>query len=560
MPYEPRWYIEEAIGATFDYFNTHGGTNPDGSPVMANPLIAMPTGTGKSYFIAEFVRRAFAMFPQTRLIMATHIKELIEQNAKRMVDVWPHAPIGLHSAGLKSREVHQPIIFGGIKSMVKNTSALGWRDLVVIDEAHLVSPNSDTTYQEFLTGLKLQNPYVKVIGLSATIYRMGLGHLTNGNIFTDIAYDITNIAGFSRLLAEGYLCPVIPKKTATQLDLSNVGISSTGDFNEAALQAAVDQNEVTFAALSELVAYGQDRRSWMIFASGIEHAEHIALMLQGSFGVPTGVVHSKSKDRDKVIEDFKSGKLRCIVNKDVLTTGFDHPPVDMIGMLRPTMSTGLWVQMLGRGTRPSPGKANCLVLDFAGNTRRLGPINDPVIPRPRREGKPGDAPIKICPQDKGGCGVYNHASARECIACGREFEIFGGDGPAIERTAGTDELLRSDLPQVEMFDVQRVVYTIHNSRSGSQSIKASYYCAGMRTFYEYIKFEDAKPFAIHKAHDWLRQRTVYAEQAIEYMESPHMEGQRNDYVMSGSHSFRIPRRLRVWVNKPQNPEIMGYEF
>lgn len=558
MPYEPRWYIEEAIQATFDFFDNVGGTNADGSPVEANPVVAMPTGTGKSYFIAEFVRRALMAFPQTRLIMSTHVKELIEQNAKRMLDVWPHAPIGIHSAGLKSRDVSQPIIFGGIKSMLKHTSALGHRDLCVIDEAHLVSPNAETSYQTFLTELKLRNPYLKIILLTATPYRLGLGHLTNGNIATHVAYDLCNIEGFSRLIAEGYLCPVTAKKTQTQFDIGSVGVSaSTGDFVDGALQDAIDQHAITFAALTEICNAGLNRRSWMIFAAGIEHAEHVALMLRGSFGVPAAAVHSKMKrtEVDEIIEQFKAGQLRCIVNKDILTTGFDHPPIDLIGMLRPTMSPGLWVQMLGRGMRPFPMKENCLVLDFAANTARLGPVNDPNVPRPKGEGPPRDSPVKLCDA----CGTYNHSSRRTCEGCGYEFPIAYTLEPNINAEASEEELLRSELPQVEMIDVQRVVYDRHVSRAGAVSVKAAYYC-GLRTFYEYLKFEDAKPYAIHKAHDWLRQRTVYADQAIEYMKSEFMEGKRNDYVLQGSINFRIPQRLRVWVNKPDGPEILGYEF
>jgi DNA repair protein RadD len=163
------------------------------------------------------------------------------------------------------------------------------------------------------------------------------------------------------------------------------------------LQAAVDDADITYRALTEAVQIGQSRRSWTAFASGIDHAIHIAEMLRGTFGIDAAEVHSKmpEKERDRRIEAYKRGELRCIVNKDILTTGFDHPPIDLILMLRPTMSTGLWVQMLGRGTRPYdpavhgylPGfptkKYDCCVLDYAGNTRRLGPINDPVIPKPK---------------------------------------------------------------------------------------------------------------------------------------------------------------------------------
>ncbi len=570
-----RWYQEEAVDSLFNFFDEFGGTDLEGRPIEANPLVALPTGTGKSFVIAKFLQRVFWSFPQTRVIMSTHIKELIGQNAKQMQRVWPNAPLGIFSAGLRQKDFIQPIIFGGVKSMVNalenGTSMFGFRDLMIIDEAHLVGPSADSSYGELILQLKSINPYLKIIGLSATIYRIGMGLLTNGPIFTHITYNLCDIPGFSRLIAEDYLAPIFPKKTAMELDVSNVGMSSTGDYNEGALQQAVDKDDVTYEALCEVMAHGQQRRSWLIFASGIEHAEHIAEMLRSTFGVPAAAVHSKttSTQRDNTIAAFKRGDIRCIVNKDVLTTGFDHPPIDLIAMLRPTMSTGLWVQMLGRGTRPFDWfkltweqqqefaafagfvKHHCLVLDFAGNTRRLGPINDPVIPKPKGNGKPGDAPVKICSIGKmvnklGGCGAYNHTSAKECLVCGEAFDIQY-EGPAIDGFASNEELLRSDLPVVEHFDVMRVVYSPHTSRaSGLQSIKVSYFTRDLRTFYEWITVE-GEGFRKKSGRDWFRQRAP--------VEPP----ETNAEILANSEYLRIPRSIRVWLNK-KNPSVLGYEF
>lgn len=552
-----RWYQEEAVDALFAYFDTHGGTAPDGTPIQANPLLLLPTGTGKSFVIGKFLERAFRVFPQTRVIMSTHVKELIAQNAKQLQRIWPTAPLGIYSAGLKQKDFIQPIVFGGVKSMVgkldeDGKTIFGHRDLLIIDEAHLVGPSADSSYGQLILELLAVNPYLKIIGLSATGYRLGMGLLTNGPIYTDIAYDLCNIQGFSRLIAEGFLAPIFPKKTNVELDVSNVGMSSTGDFNEAALQAAVDDADITYKALCEAVQFGQHRRSWLTFASGIEHAQHIAEMLRGTFGIDAAEVHSKmaSGERDRRLAAFKRGELRCLVNKDILTTGFDHPPIDLILMLRPTMSTGLWVQMLGRGTRPydpavtgyiegfPTAKANCTVLDYAGNTRRLGPINDPVIPKPKGKGKAGDAPVKICDA----CGAYNHTSARYCIVCNEEF-VFK---PNIVATAGTEELLRSDLPVVEYFDVQRVVYSDHTSKKGNKSIRVSYYCAGLRTFYEHISVE-GEGFARKRGRDWFRQRAP--------VEPP----ETNAEILANSQYLRTPRRIRVWLNK-KYPEVLGAEF
>lgn len=256
--------------------------------------------------------------------------------------------------------------------------------------------------------------------------------------------------------------------------------------------------------------------------------------------------HSKlsDKENDKRIEAFKAGELTALINNNKLTTGFDHPPIDLIGMLRPTMSPGLWVQMLGRGTRPSPatGKANCLVLDFAGNTKRLGPINDPI--KPRKPGqKGGDAPVRICEA----CGVYNHASARWCVACATEFTFEN----KLFKTAGTDELLRSDAPIVEMYDVQYVTYALHEKKDKEgkllkpPSIRVTYFC-GLLKFEEWVCLEHGG-MAGKKARDWWRQHHTEEPPLTTYQ------------ALQKQSELRTPKRIRVWVNKPL-PEVLGSEY
>lgn len=546
--YVNRWYQDEGEYAIFDYFQS-GNTG--------NPVVAMPTGVGKSIVIANFVRRVFNNWPNQRIMMLTHVKELIEQNAEKLMSVWPTAPLGIYSAGLKSRDMILPIVFGGVQSVSKaikksveqedgtpaHLKHFGWRDLVIIDECHLSGPNEDTMYQYIINELLKINPYLKVIGLTATPYRLKQGMITDeGGLFTDICYDITGIEAFNRLIAEGYLSPLIPKRTKIEIDVSNVRLAQ-GDFNNRQLNDAAD--EITYEAVKEMVEQGYDRKSWLVFASGVDNAEHVASMLE-SFGIPAAASHSKlkAKENDARIAAFKAGELRALVNNNKLTTGFDHPPIDLIGMLRPTMSPGLWVQMLGRGTRPSPDtqKENCLVLDFAGNTRRLGPINDPVKPRKPGQGG-GDAPVRICDV----CGVYNHASARHCVSCGSEFSFE----TKIFSTSGTEELLRSDAPVVEYFDVQKVIYNLHEKKNkdgvitSPPSIKVSYFC-GFQMFNEWVCLEHGG-LPGKRARDWWRQRH-HEEPPITTYEALQKVSQ-----------LRVPNRVRVWVNK-KYPEILSAEW
>lgn len=523
---QPRSYQVEAVDSLYRYFSSQSG----------NPVLALPTGTGKSVIIAMFLQSVFQQFPGQKVMVLTHVKELIQQNHEKLMTLWPSAPAGIYSAGLNRKDIGRKITFAGIGSVAKKAEQFGHVDLVIVDEAHLVSPNDETMYRAFLSDLKKVNPFLKVIGLTATPWRLGTGCLTDDGIFTDICFDITNLQAFNRLIAEGYLAPLIPRQTRQMLDTDGVHMRG-GEFIQSELQCAVDKQEVTHAAIKEAMELAHDRKHWLVFASGVEHAIHIAEMLN-DMGVPAVAIHSKMSDaeRDAAILGFKSGKYRAAVNNNVLTTGFDFPAIDCIIVLRPTASTVLWVQMLGRGTRPWEGKINCLVLDFAGNTRRLGPINDPVIPR-KKGSKGGEAPVKLC----GACATYNHASVTHCCYCGAEFSFQ----VKIKQTAASDQLLRGDAPIVDVFKVDHITYSKHEKAGRPPMVKVTYYC-GMRSFNEYVCIEH-EGFAQRKARQWWRERSKEGFPSS------------TDAALVVIGSVLPATHLRIWINK-QYPEIMSHCF
>ncbi len=540
---ELRWYQLEAIDAIYNYF-LHGA---------GNPIVAMPTGTGKSIVIAEFVRSVFSYYKGQRIMMLTHVKELIDQNFKELIGVWPLAPAGIYSAGLGRKENHAPITFAGIKSVVDKPELFGKVNLILIDECHMLNPKEETSYQKFITELKKINPHLKVIGFTATPYRLGQGMLTTpanvkgkelAPLFTDICYDITALAPFNRLIAEGYLCKLVPRPQKTELNVSNVSITG-GEFNLEDLQAAVDKDEITNAAIEETLACAGGRNHWLVFATGIEHAQHICDRLNER-GVPATCVHSKlsKADRDQRTLDFKSGKYVALVNNGVFTTGFNFPKIDLIVMLRPTNSAGLWVQMLGRGTRMAPGKENCLVLDFAGNTKRLGPINDPLIPKPKGKGKGQPAPVKLCET----CGTYNHASVRVCDFCGAEFTFI----TKLVEQAGTQELLAGEAPQVEIFQVNSLTYSTHQKQGSPDSLKVTYFC-GLRQFSEWVCLEHSGAIG-HKARKWWIKRLKPDPFEIG-SQVPSKVSQALDRI----EDLESPTHLRIWINK-KYPQIMDADF
>ena len=206
-----RDYQIEGLKAIWSYFADGG---------KGNPVIAWPTGTGKSIIPATFIMEIMKIWPNQRFLIITHVKELIKQNYDLMMELWPNAPAGIYSAGLKQKDIAFPIIFGGIQSMIKNPAQFGHRDIIIIDEAHLVSSNESSQYLTFIATMKIINPYLKVIGMSATPFRMGMGYITENGVFTDIVHDITGLDKFNQLIDDGYICPLVPKRTKTELDVS----------------------------------------------------------------------------------------------------------------------------------------------------------------------------------------------------------------------------------------------------------------------------------------------------------------------------------------------------
>lgn len=404
---ELRTYQREAIDALYAYWDKGGGS----------PLLVCPTGGGKSLILATVMQELLRDYPDMRVLCVTHVKELLVQNMQELLGVWPLAPAGLYSAGLGRRDAHARIIFGGVQTIANKTQQIGHIDLVLIDEAHLVPRKSETQYGKLFAGLRAINPDLRIAGLTATPFRLGEGLLTDGDgaMFDDIAFEIK----VGELIDAGHLCRPVSKGMATGYDLEGVGRVG-GDYNQGKLQAAVDKEAVTRAAVDEVVRYGDNRKSWLFFCAGVEHAYHMRDEVR-SRGISCETVagETPAADRDRILADFKAGRVRAVTNNSVLTTGFNHPGVDLLALCRPTLSTSLYIQMVGRGLRNAPGKQNCLILDFAGCVRRHGPIDAVRVKEPGKG--EGEAPVKECPPDDGGCGSLVHASVRVCPDCGHEF-------------------------------------------------------------------------------------------------------------------------------------------
>lgn len=379
-----------------------------------NGCLVLPTAAGKSHINAAMCKEALQEWPETRILMLTHVFELLEQNAEKMREHWPGAPMGIYSAGMRKKQLGEPITFAGIQSICSHADRVGHIDLVIIDECHLVGHEDEGRYRKFLNALWAINPAMRVVGLTATPWRLGHGLITDKPAIFDYLIEPVSI---EELLHKGFLANLRSKVTSMRLDVSSVGMRG-GDYVESELQAAVDTTDQNEAAVDEVIRLAGDRKAWLFFCAGVDHAMHVRDVLIAR-GISAACVTGKTPkaERKQIIADFRSGKLRALTNANVLTTGFDYPDIDLIAMLRPTESPVLYVQMAGRGLRKKSHTDHCLVLDFAGVVETHGPITNVTPPSKKKKVDGAAAPTKKCPN----CEEINHASVRVCTACGEPF-------------------------------------------------------------------------------------------------------------------------------------------
>ncbi|CAB4167791.1 SSL2 DNA or RNA helicases of superfamily II [uncultured Caudovirales phage] len=479
-----RPYQQEAVDAVFDWFEGEGND--------ANPLIVLPTGTGKSLVLSEICRRSMAEYGEMKIVVITHVMELIKQNYDEMMSQWPQADAGIYSAGIGKRQHKPTVVFCGIQSVHSKAHLFQKVDFVIVDEAHLIPRKVNTMYQKFLSSLRVANPYMKIIGLTATPYRMdsGMLHTGDGALFDDICYEYSVIDA----IKDGYLSNLITKKTELELDTTGVHTRG-GEFIASELQDAVDVEGINQRAVEEIIGWGQERKHWLVFGSGVEHCRHLADMLVAE-GISCETIFGDTpkEERSNIIARFKKGEIRALCSMGVLTTGFNAPNVDMIAILRPTQSAGLFVQIVGRGMRLHPDKENCLILDFARNIQRHGPI-DQIRGSTRdhqdRDGESDGPLVKDCPE----CMSVVHLSCMECPDCGylfpREIKIV---------SRASDLPVLSVAAPVQRLEVDDVLYSTHTKPGKPPSLKVSYVC-GFLKYAEWICLEH-DGYAQQKARAW----------------------------------------------------------
>lgn len=447
-----RDYQQRTIDQLYTWFSEHS---------EGHPCLELPTGSGKSHIVAALCKDALESWPGTRVLMLTHVKELIRQNANKMLEHWPEAPLGIYSAGLNRREIGQPITFAGIQSIRNRADDIGYIDLVIVDECHLINHKQQGGYRGLIDDLTVINPALRVVGLTATPYRLGHGLITDEPALFSA---LIQPASMEELIHKKYLAPLRSKRPDIRMSVEGVR-KRGGDYREDDLLKALE-NFDTMGAVHEAMRRAEHCRSLLFFCTGVDHAHEVRDILRTWHGLTaeTVVGSTPKEERDRILEGFKAGQVRAVTNANVLTTGFDHPDLDCIVFLRPTLSVSLYVQMAGRGMRIKSHTDHCLVLDFAGLVATHGPI---TAVEPGRKAGNGDAPVKIC----GHCDEINPLAASECIGCDEPFP----EPPRKKFTLGDQDIMEA---KKEM-SVRHWIWRTQISRTSGNPMLAVTYHKGI---------------------------------------------------------------------------------
>lgn len=402
----PRSYQSEAHDAAWNFIRT--STDPC--------LIEAATGAGKSIIVA-LMAETIHKHSGKRVLCLCPSGELVEQNGEKMQQAGiPHS---IFSASLGRKSTRHPIVIG-TPGTIKNSLSRFGADIgaIVIDEAHGITP----TLIKIVDRIRVMNPNVRVVGMTATPYRLGTGyifkmrpdqspvpeHQTKDPFFTQLVYRITAHA----LLKEWYLTPVkVGKIGASKYDTSGLELGRNGQFTAASLDRAYNgHGRKTAGIVADIVAQSRDRRGVMLFCATVQHAQEAMASLPPEISaIVTG--NTEKGERREIIRKFKAQKIKYLVNVAVLTTGFDAPHADVVALLRKTESPGLLQQIIGRGMRLWDGKVDCLLLDYSDNLESHFPDGDIFTPDIKVGLSSGELPDLTC--QCADCGTQNVFKARK---------------------------------------------------------------------------------------------------------------------------------------------------
>ncbi len=486
MTYVLRPYQTEAVDALHKYI----------CEKKTNPCIVLPTGSGKSIVMADTIRKWHTQSPWVRGCVLAHRKELVVQNAEKLHIAYPDGDIGIFSAGLGKRDYDSQILFASIDSIYKRSGEFQPFDFLFVDEAHRIPPAGEGKYRTFIKGCQRFNKELRTIGWTATAYRMGCGEICHKNhILNEVCYK----AEVTDLISQGYLCNLRSKVGSVQPKLQDVRRNSGGDYVLKSLAAATNRQAIVSAAIAEAaqIIKAESRRSVIFFCVDIEHCHLVSKELRKhDIHAPFLTSKIRREDRDRLIRDFRDRRIHAVCNVGILTEGFDVSHIDCIVLLRPTLSPGLYYQMVGRGLRPDGYKSDCLVLDYGLCIDTHGPIDllggqltVMAICKECRESF--SRVIRVCPR----CGwVVPKLEMEKMEQVERERRMHGKEASGRSILSDVSETLKVDA-----------VFVARHVKPGKpHSMRVQYRC-GLSIFREWICF-DHEGFAGQKAQAWWHKR------------------------------------------------------
>lgn len=488
-----RPYQRRAIDETAEWMQANPGKNP---------ILDMCVGSGKSLTIAAMIHEIMEEDPGSRHLVLTHVGELVAQDYGALKLYWPTAPAGIYSAGMGRRELHDSITVASIQSVFRKVNDIGLRDFLYIDEVHLVPHKNGGMYREMIDGLLSINPSMGLIGFTGTPFRTGSGKMIEGEgaIFHGVSARVT----MTEMLEQGYLKPLVAKQGKASFDMSKLK-KEKGEYTTRSMEAEGKSKVADVCA--EIAERGADRKKWMVFASGVNHAKLITQQFN-NMGIATELVTGTTPkgERADITYRFGKGGFRCLVNVGTLTTGFNVPDVDLLAMVRSTTSSGLLVQIAGRGMRTAPGVEDCLFLDFGNNILAHGPINliDGEKKKRRKVKNPDeeegeeleliedDEPqremAKECPK----CGQLVPANSAVCTLfvtkvidddgtlsqgmCGHEFDLkHEAKASSINPLALKGGKTEKKRERFQMLDVSRMKGELHQKEGKPDSVRLEFW-------------------------------------------------------------------------------------
>ena len=454
-----RTYQTEAVDAAYDAW-------ADGE----NALVVLPTGSGKTHVIAQVAKDAVEQ--KERVLVVAHVKELLHQSMEKLKTAAPDLDVGIYSAGIGRRDTEQPVIICGIQSVFDKAALLGHRDTVIIDEVHRVPREETSRYQTLLSGLRATNAGVKVLGLTATPYRMDAGYIYGKDqIFSRTCYE----ASIVDLMEQGHLSRISNKAGAKDALPNLKGIRTrAGDFDQDELSKRVNDEKTVTAMVADVLVKSKDRKSILVFGVDIAHCGMIRRLIAEAGEVVDLVTgDTPSHERVAILDGFKKGEIRFLVNCQVLTEGFDAPGVDCVVLGRPTQSAGLYYQMVGRGFRLAPGKADCLILDYGFNVVTHGPVNAIEVKAPGTGTGPTEN-AKECPE----CKTLVAAGVMECPDCQHRFPPRERAMPAATPDQISQIIAPDGLDWRKVIDVKYFAHTKRGAAPGHpRSLRIDMYWA-----------------------------------------------------------------------------------